>query len=53
MDENKFELEEKKPKKTAAYYIGRAIGSILFYTIAICLAALLLAVTAKLILRMF
>ena len=53
MEENKFELEEKKQRKPFAYVLGRALGTIFFYTVAICLVALIIALTAKLILRMF
>lgn len=53
MEDNKFELEEKKEKKPVPYIIGRALATIIFYTIALCAIALLVAVTAKLILRMF
>lgn len=53
MEENKFELEEKKTKRSVPYILGRAIGTVIFYAIALCAVALLVAVTAKLILRMF
>lgn len=53
MENNKFELEEKKERKSVPYIIGRALATIVFYTIVLCAVALLIALTAKLILRMF